>query len=177
MNLPHTNLVLVGFMGSGKTSVGKLVSHRLGFQLIDCDAVVVERAGMEISDIFAQHGEPYFRDLESRALQSFTHLSRCVISTGGGAVLRESNRELLKQIGLVVLLTAREEILFDRVCRNTKRPLLRTADPRTTIHDMVVQRTPAYEAAAQVRIDTSDLNHDQAAEAVIAAARKAFGWE
>jgi shikimate kinase len=176
MHLSHTNLVLVGFMGSGKSSVGKLVAHRLGFQFCDCDGVVVERSGMEISDIFAKHGEAYFRDLESRALESFTHLNRCVISTGGGAVLRQSNRELLRQIGLVVLLTAREEVIFDRACRNSKRPLLKTADPRKTINEMLAQRAPAYEAAAQVRIDTSELTHEQAADAVIATARKAFGW-
>jgi shikimate kinase len=172
----HTNVVLIGFMGTGKSSVGKLVAYRLGFQFVDNDSIIVERAGMEITEIFANFGEATFRDYETRALESLEHLNRCVISTGGGAVVREENRALLQRLGLVVLLTAREEIIFDRVTRNTKRPLLSTGDPRTTIAQMLQERAGAYSEAAQVTVDTSDLNREQAAEAVITEARKAFGW-
>jgi shikimate kinase len=172
----HTNVVLVGFMGTGKSSVGKLVAHRLGFQLVDNDTIIAERAGMEITEIFAKFGEAAFRDYETRALESLQHLNRCVISTGGGAVLREENRTLLQRLGLVVLLTAREDIIYDRVARNPKRPLLSTEDPRTAISEMLAKRNEAYAAAAQVTVDTSELTREQAAEAVIAEARKAFGW-
>jgi shikimate kinase len=173
---PRTNVVLIGFMGTGKSSVGKVVAHRLGFQFVDNDSIIVERAGMEITEIFANFGEATFRDYETRALESLEHLNRCVISTGGGAVLREENRAVLQRLGLVVLLTAREEIILDRVSRTTKRPLLSTGDPRATIAHMLQERTDAYSAAAQATVDTSDLNREQAAEAVIAEARKAFGW-
>jgi shikimate kinase len=172
----HTNVVLIGFMGTGKSSVGKLVASRLGFQFVDNDSIVVERAGMEITEIFAKHGEAIFRDYETRALESLVHLSRCVVSTGGGAVLQEENRAVLQRIGLVVLLTAREEIIYDRVARTTKRPLLSTPDPRETISQMLDHRRAAYAEAAQVTVDTSDLTREQAAEAVIAEAKKAFGW-
>jgi shikimate kinase len=172
----HTNVVLVGFMGTGKSSVGKLVAHRLRFQLVDNDSIIIERAGMEITEIFEKLGESTFREYETRALESLEHLNRCVISTGGGAVLREGNRNLLRRIGLVVLLTAREDIIYDRVARNTKRPLLSTGDPRTSISEMLAERSAAYAAAAQVTVDTSDLTREQAAEAIVAEARKAFGW-
>lgn len=172
----HTNVVLVGFMGTGKSSVGKLVAQRLGFQLVDNDSIIAERAGMEITEIFAKHGESTFRDYETRALESLEYLNRCVVSTGGGAVLREGNRAILRKIGFVVLLTANEEIIYDRVARNTKRPLLSTGDPRETISQMLAERSAAYAAAAQATVDTSILTREQAAEAVIAEARKAFGW-
>ena len=163
-------------MGTGKSSVGKLVAHRLGFQFVDNDTIVVERAGMEITEIFAKFGEQTFRNYETRALESIEHLNRCVVSTGGGAVLREENRAILRRIGLVVLLTGREDVIYDRVARNTKRPLLTTQDPRETISKILEERRDAYATVAQVTVDTSDLTREQAAEAVVAEAKKAFGW-
>lgn len=170
------NLILVGFMGSGKSAVGRLVAQRLRFQFADTDAIVIERAGMEIEEIFKQHGEPHFRELETRAIESLAARERYVIATGGGAVLKERNRELLRALGFVVLLTAREEIILDRVSRHSKRPLLRTADPRQTIERLLAERRPAYEAAAHWTLDTSDITREQAAEAIVAQARSAFGW-
>jgi len=177
LTTPHTNLVLIGFMGSGKSSLGRLVARELGFQFIDTDALVVERAGFDIPTIFALHGEEHFRELETSVLQSLTHLSRCVISTGGGAVLREENRPILRQIGFVVLLTASEEVLFERVSRNKKRPLLHTENPRATVSQILADRRPIYEAAAQCVIDTTNLNRTEAMEALLARTREAFGWE
>src|SRR4051794_25823503 len=88
------NLVLVGFMGSGKSSIGRAVAKRLGFQFLDTDHLVVERSGLPITRIFQELGEEAFRSLETNALESLLHLTRCVVATGGGAVLRERNREL-----------------------------------------------------------------------------------
>ena len=177
MTTPHTNLVLIGFMGSGKSSLGRLVARELGFQFIDTDTLVVERAGFDIPTIFGLHGEEHFRDLEAAVLRSLTHLNRCVVSTGGGAVLREENRDVLRQIGFVVLLAASEEVLFDRVARNRKRPLLHTENPRETVSRMLAERKPIYEAAAQCIIDTSNFNRTEALETLLARAREAFGWE
>jgi shikimate kinase len=171
-----TNIVLIGFMGSGKTSIGRLVAQRLGFQFVDTDAVVVERAGMSVADIFASHGEAWFRTQETAALRSLGILNRAVISTGGGIILREENRDLLSELGFVAWLTASEEVIFERVSRNKKRPLLHTADPRATVHELLIERRPFYEAAAQFSVDSTELTHAAAADLLIAEARKAFGW-
>lgn len=171
------NLILIGFMGTGKSSIGRLVSQRLRFQFVDTDALIVERAGREISDIFAQHGEPHFRDLETRAIESLALRERYVIATGGGAVLREENRRLLRALGFVVLLTAREKTILDRVGHGHRRPLLHTANPSAKIAELLAARAPSYEAAAHWTLDTSDLTREQAAEAVVAEARNAFGWK
>lgn len=171
------NIILIGFMGSGKSSIGRIVGKRMGFQFVDTDAVIVERAGMAIPAIFAQEGEERFRDLETAAIESLEHLSRCVFATGGGAVLRETNRALLRELGYVVLLTASEEVLYERVSRNTRRPLLQTENPRETLSTMLAARREVYEAAAEFVVDTSHFTHRQSADAVIQAARRAFSWK
>jgi shikimate kinase len=177
MSTRPLNIVLVGFMGSGKSSIGRMVAKRMGFQFVDTDKLIVERAGKTIPEIFAEQGEEAFRDLETAAIESLAHLSRCVISTGGGAVLREKNRALLRGLGFVVLLTASEEVLWDRVSRNNKRPLLQTENPRTTLSQMLAARKDAYEAAAEHIVDTSRFSHGRSADAVMKAARAAFSWE
>lgn len=173
----HPNLILIGFMGSGKTSIGRLVAHRLRFRFLDTDALLVERAGMEIPDIFAKHGEDHFRDLETRAIQSLVAQERCVIATGGGAVLREENRKLLRTLGFVALLTARHDVIFERVGHQSKRPLLHTANPQQTVELLLAEREPAYAATAHWTLDTSDLTREQASEALVTASREAFGWK
>ena len=173
----RTNIVLIGFMGSGKSSIGRLVAGRMGFQFVDTDALIVQRAGMPIPQIFAESGEESFREQETAAIESLGPLSRCVIATGGGAVLREKNRALLRALGFVVLLTASEETIFRRVARNTKRPLLQTENPRETVAQMLAARREVYEAAAEHIVDTTHFTHKQSADAVIAAARRAFAWK
>lgn len=164
-------------MGSGKTSIGRLVAKKLGFQFVDTDAVVVERAGMPVAEIFAGPGEGWFRDQETAALESMEIYNRSVISTGGGIVLRKENRTLLQGLGFVVWLTASEETIFDRVSRNKRRPLLQTADPRKTVQDLLAQREEFYRSVSRFALDTTLLSHEQAAEAVIAEARRAFAWQ
>jgi shikimate kinase len=171
------NIVLIGFMGSGKSSVGRLVAGRLGFHFVDTDALIVQRAGREIAEIFASEGEERFREIETAALESLRPRERCVIATGGGVVLRERNRELLRALGFVVLISASEEVIFERVSRNAKRPLLQTANPRETVAALLAARQPAYETAAQWTLDNSTLSHAAAAEAVIAEARRVFAWQ
>lgn len=171
------NIILVGFMGSGKSSIGRLLATKLGFQFVDTDQLIVQQVGLEISAIFERHGEPHFREAETSALGSLAYLERCVVATGGGIVLRERNRALLRELGFVVQLAASEEVILQRVSRNTRRPLLQTADPGATARQMLAERRPFYEQVAQFSIDTSHLNHTQVAETIITEARRAFSWQ
>ena len=158
------NVILVGFMGSGKTAIGKLAAKLLKFQFLDTD------------HIFASDGEAAFRKMETTVLESLSHMTRCVISTGGGAVLSDHNRAILRSLGFVVLLTASEETLYERISRNTKRPLLQTENPRATLSKLLAERSEAYAAAAELSLDTTNLSHNAAAEALESAARTAFAW-
>jgi shikimate kinase len=173
---PH-NIVLIGFMGSGKSSIGRHVASRLGFQFVDTDALLVDRDGREIAEIFAQDGEARFREMETSVLESLTPRNRCVISTGGGVVVREENRPLLRTLGFTVWLTASEEVIFERVSRNNKRPLLHTPNPRETVAQLLATRRPWYAETAQFTLDTSAMAHGEAADAVVAEARRAFLWD
>ena len=170
------NIVLIGFMGSGKSSVGRLIVANLGYRFVDTDHLVVQNSGAEISEIFRIHGEENFRDRERLALDSLGKNARLVIATGGGVVTRPENTPLLRALGFVVWLTASQDTIFERVSRNKKRPLLQTANPRETIANLLVQRTPLYEAAAQFTIDTSGKSHKEIADETIAGARRFFSW-
>ena len=171
------NIVLVGFMGSGKSAVGRLVAKRLRFQFVDTDQLIIKSAGRPVAGIFAEHGEEYFRGLETAALESLGPSRRCVIATGGGVVVKERNRAILKELGFVVWLTASEDVIFDRVSRNDKRPLLQTENPRKTIAELLAARRPLYEGVAELVLDTTAFTHAAAADAVIAGARRAFAWD
>jgi len=159
-------------MGSGKSSVGRILAPRLNCRLVDTDHLVVEKTGMQITEIFKNHGESWFRDQETLALESLAGETGLVIATGGGIILRERNAALLRTLGLVVWLRASEEKIFNRVSRSTRRPLMQTENPRETIHTLLTQRTPLYEAAAQFIVDTCDKTHEQVAEAIILEAQR-----
>jgi shikimate kinase len=161
------NLVLVGFMGSGKSSVGRILSALTGFSLVDTDLLVVKEAGMSIPDIFRHHGEEHFRKIETEVLRSLVGRIGLVVATGGGVAVSAENRVLLRQIGPVIWLDAETEQLHLRV-KNSKRPLLQTEDPRQTLEDLYRSREPLYREASDTRIDSSNLTHRQAAEAVLA---------
>lgn len=170
------NLVLVGFMGSGKSSVGRLAARALGFPFVDTDQMVVEHAGRPISEIFQTEGEAAFRAIETEAIESLAHTQCHVISTGGGAVLSEHNRRILRSLGFVVCLTASEETLFERVSRNSKRPLLQTDNPRATLSKLIRDRGALYRDVAHYTLDTTLLPQTAAVEALVTAARQAFAW-
>jgi shikimate kinase len=170
------NIVLVGFMGSGKSSVGRIAARTLGFQFLDTDQLAVERAGRSIADIFAEEGETAFRDLETAIIRSLAPVQRSVIATGGGAVIRAANREMLRRTGFVVCLTASEDVIFERVSRNNKRPLLQCENPREAVHRLLLARNEAYEAVADCCLDTSNLSQTEAVAALIEAARSHFAW-
>lgn len=168
------NIVLIGFMGSGKSSVGRLVASRIGHRFVDTDRLVRDATRLAITDIFERHGEDFFRDRENEALRSLQGRSNLVVATGGGIVTRAENISLLKELGFVVWLQSSEEIIFRRVSRTRKRPLLFTDNPREKIATLLAERKPLYAEAAHHTIDTTELSHDLAADLVISEADRYF---
>ncbi len=149
MNAPRKieNLVLAGFMGCGKSSVGRLAAELLGFSFVDTDALIEKRAGKRISDIFEQEGEPAFRKLERELVAELKDGSRMVVSTGGGMIIDPANLAALKEHGLVVCLWASPETIWERVRYSSHRPLLREADPLGKIRQLLAEREPFYRQA------------------------------
>jgi len=146
----------VGFMGTGKTVVGNAAARALDFAYVDTDDLIEQKAGKPITRIFAEDGEPHFRDLETEVIRSLVSLDRHVIATGGGCVQRDENWEAMRRAGLVVCLAARPEAIFERTRHETHRPLLQTPDPMARIRELLDRRAPFY-ARADHSIDTSDL--------------------
>ncbi len=160
------NIILVGFMGTGKTSVGQRLSERLKMPLIDTDDVIERDSGMRIADIFAQHGEPYFREWESAAVRLVSGLDNHVISTGGGVVLRDLNLDILRRNGVIFCLTATPEEIWRRVGHETHRPLLQAPDPLGKIRQMLAGRAPYY-AGADYEIQTTGLSIEAITDKII----------
>ena len=147
------NFVLCGMMGSGKTALGKNIAAATGRKWLDTDDVIVQRYGA-ISKIFATEGEEYFRGLETQVVEELSEQDGYVISTGGGLVLREKNVELLKKNGKILFLRANAETLLKRLSGDTARPLLQGQESlEEKINRLLKERTPAYERAADVRLD------------------------
>ena len=148
------NIVLVGFMGSGKTTVGKLISEETGMPLLDMDALIVERAGKSINEIFADDGEPQFRIFEKELTKELAETEGNIISTGGGIVLNPENIANFEKTGLVVCLLADAATVLDRVKHDRSRPLL-AGDKEQAILDILKSRKHLYEAINH-KIDTSN---------------------
>lgn len=152
------NVVLVGFMGCGKSTLGRLLASRLEWTFVDTDRIIETTTGKSISDIFASDGESLFRKLESDALVSVCSGVRQVIATGGGAVIRPENLDAIREAGFVVWLTARADVIVSRTARRRgRRPLLETdEDPLVRVHRFLGERGPLYRAIADGIVDTSD---------------------
>ena len=148
------NIFLIGFMGSGKSTVASCLAKKYGMEIVEMDQVIVEREGMSISDIFAHKGETYFRDVESQLLTEIQAKQDRVISCGGGVVIREQNVKEMKKCGKVVLLNAKPETILERVKDDKNRPLLQGKKDVSFIGDMMEQRRPKYEKAADFIIET-----------------------
>lgn len=163
------NIILVGFMGAGKSSISKEISRILRFPYIDTDEIIEEAEGCSISELFQEKGEPYFRDLEHKLLQELLSQKKekTIISTGGGMPVREENRALIRQLGFVVWLKTSEEKTLERVSANDSRPLLTEDDLEEKIHRMLKEREPIYEEVAQFEIETSDLSISEIASGII----------
>jgi len=164
------NIILVGFMGSGKSSVGRALSRRCGWPRIDADDVIVERAGKPIADIFRESGEGAFRELERAVMKDLCEQNGRIISGGGGAFVDDDNRFIMLHCGTVFYLNASPEIIHQRVIgRNPNapvRPLLAGGDPLERIKELLAQRAPAYSQAHHI-IETDQLTPAQVAEAIL----------
>lgn len=138
------NVALIGFMGVGKSTVGQAVARQLGFDFVDTDQLIEQRAGMSIAEIFARHGEPGFREIERQVIESLGGREKLVIATGGGVGANPEHLACLKQHALVVCLWATPEVIWQRVRHQQHRPLLQVADPQGCIRDLLAERKPFY---------------------------------
>ncbi|MCE1225617.1 MAG: shikimate kinase [Geobacteraceae bacterium] len=149
------SIILTGPMGSGKTSVGRLLARRLGYQFQDLDALIVEQAGKSINQIFADDGEAAFRDRETALLSTLVGQQGMVLSTGGGVVIREANRRLLRASGLVVNLVATVDVLVRRLAQANDRPLLKGDEALDVRIERIMAEREQFYADADIRIDTT----------------------
>jgi shikimate kinase len=163
-----SNIVLICFMGCGKSSIGRRLSKRLAHEFLDSDDLIIASAqGTSISDLFATEGEERFRERESAELRKLLEARNIVLATGGGSILREENRSLLHRIGKIVWLHADPETLFERASRNRKRPLLNVENPRSTFNALLESRIPIYKATADIQIDATGLPQEQTVDEIV----------
>jgi shikimate kinase len=166
------NVVLIGYRGTGKSTVGKIVAARLGHALVSTDAEVVKVAGQSIPKIVEQHGWEYFRDLESKVCQELAGRNGVVIDTGGGAILRPHNVEALKKTGALFWLTASVPTIAERIGHDTQRPSLTgTKSFIDEVEEVLQVRTPKYQAAADHVVSTDGRSVEQIADEILATAR------
>src|SRR5205085_4031111 len=168
MNGGDNAIALIGFMGAGKSAVGRELSRRTGWPRHDTDEMIREQFGISIPDVFARHGEPAFRDAETALLKTLQRGLAGIVVTGGGIVLREENVRLLRGMGRIIWLNADEEIMWQRASRHSTRPLLQTPDPRARFAELLRERQPRYQAAADYRINTSSSSIAEVTDEIIA---------
>ena len=148
------NIYLVGLMGAGKTTIGRQLAKSLGLPYYDSDKAIEESTGVDIPTIFEFEGEQGFRDREQKMLQQLTELKGIVLATGGGAILRQENRDLLKENGIIIYLQCSIDRIMERTRRDTQRPLLKTANPKERIEQLYKEREPLYLNCADLVVDT-----------------------
>ena len=156
------NVILIGYMGCGKSTVGVRLSYRMQQPFLDTDKMIELKSGRTIAEIFDTEGEEYFRGLETECVRGLlSEMTHYVIATGGGLPMREENRKLLKKLGKVVYLRIRPETVYERLKNDTTRPLLRGEDPMGKITAMIGKRGPKYEECADVIIDVDGKSFEQ----------------
>ncbi|MHB8173739.1 MAG: shikimate kinase [Nitrospirota bacterium] len=160
------NITLVGFMGTGKTTVGRLLAGRLGYRFIDVDEEIEREQGVSISHIFSELGESYFRMLERDFIKTLSFREGLVVSAGGGAVIDERNIDAMKLGGVLVCLTARPETIMKRVGKSRRRPLLKVPDPMARIIDLMRERDPFYRKA-DFTIDTTAITPEEVSDSIV----------
>jgi shikimate kinase len=168
------SVVLVGMMGSGKSSIGRKLGQRLGVPFVDADTEIEAAAGMTIPDIFASHGEAYFRAGEARVIARLLDGGPQVLATGGGAFMNPETRALIRAKGVSVWLNAEFDVLMRRLRRRADRPLLQTADPGATLTRLMDERYPVY-AEAELTVHSRDVPHETITAEIIDALAQHLG--
>lgn len=166
------NIVLIGFMGCGKTTIGIKLSYRMRRPMLDTDKLIEKDEGRTISEIFDTDGESYFRDLETKCLKKLIEsTNNQIISVGGGLPIREENHALLKELGTVIYLRARAETIYERLKNDKTRPLLQGDDPQLKIRTLMEKRAAIYEKAADIIIDVDGKDFDTILDAIVSSHR------
>lgn len=168
------NVVLIGLMGSGKSTIGRLTAHSLGFEFVDTDHLITDAAQKTIPRIFETEGEAGFRARETEALRSLIGTENSIIATGGGIVTVAENLPLLRQLGFVVWLNADPATLHQRTAHGHDRPLLRNADPAGTLRTLLEKRGPLYEEVCDMKITTDDFSTEEIAYGLAETVRVVF---
>lgn len=166
--LDTRNVVLIGLMGAGKTAIGRRLANRLDLPFTDADTEIECAAGKSISDIFADHGEDYFREGERKVIERLLKEGTQVLATGGGAYMNEQTRENISQHGISVWLKADLEVLLSRVLRRNHRPLLKTGDPKAVMQDLMERRYPVY-GGADIAVQSRDVPHEVIVDEIVSA--------
>ena len=171
------NIVLIGFMGSGKTTVGVKLSYRFHIPVEDTDKLIERRQGLSISEIFEREGEEAFRQMETELLSQIgqRRFGR-ILSVGGGTPVREENRELIRKCGMVFYLRAKPETIYNRLKGDTTRPLLQCEEPLARIQELLAARQAAYEECADVIVDVDEMSQDEVVEQIARKVSK-VSWE
>jgi shikimate kinase len=167
----HNPLVLIGLMGAGKTSIGKRLASTLEVPFSDADQEIEKAAGKSVNEIFAEHGEAFFRDGERRVIARLLSGGGLVLATGGGAFMNAETRKAIKDKGVSIWLKADIDLLMSRVMRRDTRPLLRNGDPRAVMQKLIGERYPVY-AEADIAIDSRDVAHEIIVGEIIEAVAK-----
>jgi shikimate kinase len=176
LKLGNHAIVLVGLMGAGKTSVGRRLAEKLEIPFVDADHEIETAAGKSIAEIFAEHGENYFREGERRVIARLLENGKQVLATGGGAFMNEETRHRVQHHGVSVWLKADLDLLLRRVSKRSDRPLLRNDDPAAVMKKLIDQRYPVY-ALANITVESRDVQHGQMVNDVIKALADWQGWE
>ena len=169
-------IVLVGLMGAGKTSVGRRLAEKLGVPFVDADHEIEAAAGKPIKEIFADHGEAYFREGERRVIQRLINNGAQVLATGGGAYMNDETRTRIQEHGVSVWLRAALPLLMKRVAKRQDRPLLQADDPEAVMRALIDKRYPIY-ALADVTVESRDVQHSQMVNDEIRALAQWDGWD
>jgi len=169
-------IVLIGLMGAGKTAVGRRLANRLGLAFVDTDSEIELAAGQTVSEIFAEHGEPYFRQGEAKVVARLLQGDPKVLATGGGAYMDAGTRATIKANGVSIWLKAELPVLLHRVRRRDNRPLLTAGDPETVIRKLMQERYPVY-AEADITVESRDVPHEVIVYDVLEALARWLGGE
>lgn len=161
------NIYLIGFMGVGKSTVAQELAQRTGAEWVEMDRQIEQQQEMPITRIFEEHGEAYFRDLETELLRTFENKENLIVSCGGGSVLREENAAFMKQNGRIVLLAAKPETIYERVKDSTERPILNGNMNPAYIAELMEKRRARYEAVADSTIWTDDRSVSEICEEIM----------